>query len=84
MTFFIYIYKAITFSHSITKQPASTLEFQYFYSILQMNFCKPRQKREERPFSAGTTCAWAGLSPVVTQSLQTFLKHNVGNPNCRV
>ena len=52
---------SVTFSHSITKQPASTLEFQYFYSILQMNFCEPRQKREERPFSAGTSCAWAGL-----------------------
>ena len=84
-TTFFYICQK-TFSHSITKQPASTLEFQYFYSILQMNFCGPRQKREERPFSTGTSCAWAGLWPVVAFTLrtwrcfQTFLRHNVGNP----
>ena len=76
----------MTFSHSITKQPASTLEFQYFYFILQINFCKPRQRREERHFFAGTSYGWAGLRPGVTrtlsasQSFQTFLRHNVGNP----
>ena len=43
----------MTFSRSITKQPASSLEFKYFYSILQMSFCGPRQKWGERPFSAG-------------------------------
>ena len=56
----------------------STLEFQYFYSILQMNFREPRQEREERPFSAGTSCAWAGLWPVVTRTLSTY---HVGNSN---
>ena len=75
----------MTFSHLIAKQPASTLEFQYFYCILQINFCEPRQKQEERPFSAGNSCAWAGLWPVVTltlstsRSFQNFLRHNVGN-----
>ena len=82
----LYMLKTMTFSHFITKQSASILEFQYFYSVLQMNFCEPRQKREERPFSAGTSCVWAGLWPAVTrtlstlQSFQTFLRHNVGNP----
>ena len=82
----LYMLKTMTFSHFITKQPASILEFQYFYSVLQMNFCEPRQKREERRFSTGTSCVWAGLWPAVTrtlstlQSFQTFLRHNVGNP----
>ena len=44
--------KTITFSHFITKQPASTLEFQYFYSILQMNFCEPRKKNRKSTFSS--------------------------------
>ena len=60
ITFFLYLSKTMTFSHSIPKQPARTLEFQYFYSVLQMNFCEPRQKREERPFSAGSSRARAG------------------------
>ena len=78
---FLYMLKTMTFSRSITKQPASTLKFQYFYSILQMNFCGPRQKRGERPFSAGTSCTRADLWPVVTPTLstskifQTFLRH---------
>ena len=44
---FLYMPKTMTFSHSFTKQPASTLEFQYFSFILQMNFCELRQKREK-------------------------------------
>ena len=86
---FLYMPKTITFSHFITKQPASTLEFQYFYSILQMNFYKSRQKQEEGPFFAGTSCAWAGPWPVVTRTLstsrssQTFFKHNFGNPGSK-
>ena len=39
-----------------------------------MNFCEPRQKREERPFCAGTSCATAGLWPVVTRTLSTLQK----------
>ena len=51
-----------------------------------MDFFESKQKREERPFSTGTSCAWAGLWPVITRTLstswsfQTFLRHNVGNP----
>ena len=48
--FVLYMPKTTTFSHSIAKQPAWTLEFQYFYSILQMNFCEPRQKTGRAPF----------------------------------
>ena len=67
------------------KQPASTLEFKNFDSILQKNSVVPEKKREKRPHSACSSCACSGLWPAVTrmlstsQSFQTFLKHNVGN-----
>ena len=70
-TYFLYMPKTMTSLHSITKQPALTLEFHYFYSILQMNFCEPWQKREKRNFFTGTSCGRAGLWPVVTRTLST-------------
>ena len=84
--FFIYMPKTMTFHIPSQNKPASTLEFQYIYSILQRNFFEPRQKREEDLFSAITSCAWTGLWSAVTrmlstsQSFNTFLIHNVGNP----
>ena len=65
------------------KPPASTLEFKNFDSILQKIFAIPDEKRLH---PVGSSCAWAGLWPAVprtlstSQSFQTFLKHNVGNP----
>ena len=84
--FLIILSKTTTVSHSLTKQPASTLESQFFYSIFQINSCEARQKQKERPFSAGTFSAGAGLWLVVTRTLstsrsfQTFLRHYVCNP----
>ena len=66
---FLYMPKTMICSHLIIKQPASTLKFQYLYFILQINFCE--WKREEHPFSAGTSCARAGPWPVVTHMLRT-------------
>ena len=80
-TTFLYIYLKLWLFHFRSQN-----NLQYFYSILQIKFCEPRQKREERTFSAGTYCAWAGSWLVVTRTLstlksfQTFLRHNVGNP----
>ena len=48
-------------------------------------FCDFKQKGKKH-FNPAGSCAWAGLWPAVTrtlstsQSFQTFLKHNVGNP----
>ena len=68
--------------HPTIKQPASTLEFQYFYSILQKKILKAQTKKGRAPLHAGSSCAWAGLWPAVmrmlstSQRFQTFLRHN--------
>ena len=46
--------------------------------------CDSRQKLEKRLYPAGSSHARAGLCPAVMRSFQTFLKHNVGNPDCSV
>ena len=83
--------KTMTFSHLIIKQPASALEFQYFYCISQINFCEPRQKRDERlsplapPVPGQAYDLRCGNAYVSTsQSFETFLKHNVGNPGLSI
>ena len=43
--FFLYMPKTINCSHFIPKQPASTLEFQYFYSNLQYLWAQTKMGR---------------------------------------
>ena len=79
--FVLYMPKTTTFSYQITKQPASTIEFQYIYSILQKNLWAQTKLGKS---AAGTSCAWAGLWPAVmlsiSQSFQTFETQYVCNP----
>ena len=83
---FLYMLETTTFPHPITKHPASTLEFQYLYSILQIDFCEPGQKQEKRPFprwhllclGRPMTCGNAYVKHFV--KFPDFLRRNVGNP----
>ena len=74
------------FAHPITKPPANTLDFKNFDSILQKNSVT-LDKNGKAPSLSWLSCFWAGLWPAVTRTLstsrisQTFLKHNVGNPD---
>ena len=69
------------FAHPITKPPASTLlEFKNV-DYFRKKFCDFRKKREKRLHPAGS-CWWPAVTRTLSilQSFQTFLKHNVGNP----
>ena len=80
--FLLYMLQTTTFSHSITKQPASILEFQYFYSILRKKILLAQTKKEKSAIS----CVWAGNWPAlmctltISRSSQTFFSHIVDNP----
>ena len=77
---FLYMLKTKTFLH-ILSQNHQQSEFNNFDFIFAKKICDFRQKREKRPHQAGFSCAWAGLWPAVTRTLntlrsfQTFLIH---------
>ena len=88
-TTFLYMLQTKTFfAHPITKPPASTLEFNIL-TLFCKKICDSRQKLEKHLHPAGSSCVWVGLWSAVTRTLstsrrfQTFLKHNVGNPDRR-
>ena len=83
-TTFLYMLKTKTFLHH--KANSEHPKIQEFELYFVKNFCNSRKKRTKRPHPTGSSCAWAGLRPAVTRTLstsrsvQTFFKHNVGNP----
>ena len=82
---FLYELKTTTYFASHHKTTSKHPRIPVFYFILQNILLAQTKKREERPFTAGTSCAWAGLWPAAMRMLstsrrfQTFLRHNVGN-----
>ena len=69
--------------HKTTSKHPRIHEFWLYFA---KKILWPQTKTGKRPHTAGCSCAWVGLWPVVTcilstwQNFQTFFKHNVGNP----
>ena len=85
-TTFLYMPKIITFSHPIAKKSSKNPRIPVFLLYFSIRFLGAQtEKREDRPFSAGTSCAWAGRWPAVMRTLKhfakfsDFLRHNFGN-----
>ena len=76
------------FARSITKPPATTLEFKNFDTIFQKLSVIQDKNRKTASTQLPPPRAWAGLWLAVaytlstSRSFQTFLKHNFGNPDC--
>ena len=89
-TFLLLFYECLKprlFCKSHHKTTSKHPRIQEFWLYFAKKFCDSRLKWEKLPHPAGSSCAWAGLWPSVmrtlstSRSFQTFLKHNVGNPD---